>query len=144
MIRDKFCATTVTKLCLRVIRRPHTLSSMLHFGRRLIALTTATLFVLSMAGHGVMMAEAAAKAASDMTNMASQSQSSDCQQGCGGDDGMQMACFAQCASSMGILSDSIEVPVMAAVRHVAYPPAQPLAGRARPPDPHPPKRLAIV
>jgi hypothetical protein len=115
----------------------------LRLHRRLIALVTAVLFVLSTAGHGVMMAEMAAKAIAATADMSLQSPSSDCDGGCGGNDaGMQAACFAHCASTVGIVSASIEVSVVGTVRDAAAPTARSLSGRNHPPDPHPPKRLA--
>jgi hypothetical protein len=117
----------------------------LRFHHRLVALATAVLFVLSIAGHGVMMAEMTAKAVAAASDMAVQSPSADCDGGCGGNDtDMQTTCFAHCASAVGIVSEAVELPIRAAVREAPLPAVSSLSGRTGPPDPYPPKPSVLI
>jgi hypothetical protein len=109
---------------------------------RLIAFLTAVLFGLSTLGHGVTMAETVMKPmAAAAAGMASPDHSMDCD----GDDGAkQAACFATCASVIGILWDAVPMPLTFAAGEVLAPAVLPLADHGRPPDPHPPKPPVLI
>lgn len=77
---------------------------------RLIALATVMLFVFSIAEHGALMG-AMVKATGGPTSISMHSPAADCDGGCpNGGSGMQMACFAQCATSVGILLQRSRCP----------------------------------
>ena len=112
---------------------------------RLIALMTAMLFGLSIVGHGFAMSGAAMNpmtAAADMsTGMSSPDHSMDCD----GDDGAkQVACFATCASVIGILWDAAPVPLSPTSGEMTAHAVLRLAEHGSPPDPHPPKTIVLI
>lgn len=109
---------------------------------RLIALATVMLFVFSIAEHGALMG-AMVKATGGPTSISMHSPAADCDGGCpNGGSGMQMACFAQCATSVGIIASAVEVPARPLARRAPLTAARLLADRNPPPDPHPPKTHA--
>jgi len=115
--------------------------------RRFIAVTTAMLFLLSIAGHGFVVAGmsnadgmAMAAAAADLSMPAA---GVDCDMDCAKDTGMHMACAALCAGLTGILTESVWLPRVFAVGELPLAPADPLASVHGPPDPHPPKPRLI-
>jgi hypothetical protein len=111
---------------------------------RLIALMTAMLFGLSIVGHGFAMSGAAMNpmtAGMSSTGMSSPDHAMDCD----GDDGAkQVACFATCASVIGILGDAAPVPLAATSREMTAPAVLALADHGSPPDPYPPKTTVLI
>jgi hypothetical protein len=86
-----------------------------------------------------------AKAVAAAADMVVQSPSSDCDSGCGGNDtDMQTTCFAHCASTVGIVSEAIELTIRAAVYETPLPAVSSLSGRTGPPDPYPPKSSVLI
>ena len=112
---------------------------------RLIALMTAMLFGLSIVGHGFAMSGAAMNpmtaASMSSTGMSSPDHAMDCD---GNDGAKQVACFATCASVIGILWDSAPVPLAATSGEMTAPAVLPLADHGSPPDPHPPKTTVLI
>lgn len=112
------------------------------FRRPIVALLTAMLFSLSVAGHGFMMTDMSVKlaAATAVTDMPADEMCAGCKE-----DGMGMgiACFAACTSTVAILSDSVPLPIFAATRDISAAAMRLLPGRDGPPDPYPPKPFAL-
>lgn len=62
---------------------------------------------------------------------------------CSPDDGLRaMACFAHCATVLGVLGAPVLVPVALVARLMQVPTIRPLASLHGPPEPHPPKSRA--
>jgi hypothetical protein len=119
----------------------------LHRCRRIFTLLTMLLFAFSIVGDGVMFGDMAAKitmaAAADMPAPGG-SMNCDKSTVCDHDQGMLMACFAHCASIIAVLSDTTRLPVIAITRTVIATAVSIPAGHQGPPDPYPPKALAVV
>jgi len=120
------------------------------FCRRLVAMTTALLFLLSAVGHNFVVSAMADDAGMKMSGAASDMPSHDdtppcpTPSDCLKDLGMQMACFSHCATVLGILSETVLVPVSIVGHKLDLPVVPPLASLHRLPEPHPPKPLILV
>lgn len=109
---------------------------------------TATLFMFSAVAHHVlaaqmMPADIAMPAA--MASMASPDHEMPCSKpsDCAKDMTMKaMACFAHCAMVLGVLAESVVIPVSFVARPLALPAVHELASLHGPPEPHPPKSLS--
>jgi hypothetical protein len=115
--------------------------------RHLCSLITALLFAVSIVGNGFMLGDMAAKMSMAAgIEMPAQDSSMDCDKSatCDHDRGMPMACFAHCASTVAVLSDTIRLPVIALTRTVVATAVSIPAGHQGPPDPYPPKALAVI
>lgn len=125
-----------------VLEREYLFEMAFRFHCRNIALVTALLFSLSVAGHGFMMTEMSVKlaAATAATDMPADEMCAGCK-----DDGVGMviACFAACTSTVAILSDPAPLPIVAAKRETLSAALRLLPGRNGPPDPYPPKPFAL-
>jgi hypothetical protein len=53
-----------------------------------------------------------------------------------------MACFANCATVLGIVADFLVIPTVAVAQPVQLPAGRALLSLHGPPEPHPPKRLS--
>jgi hypothetical protein len=117
------------------------------FCRRLVAVTTAALFLLSavtqhLAAAGMVMdarMEMQAKAA----DMPSQDDATHCPASSDCSD-MHMACFTHCATVLGILSEPVPVPISMIAHKLNLPAVHHLASLHGPPEPHPPKPLILI
>jgi hypothetical protein len=126
--------------------------------RSLIATLTAALFLLSAVTHHVMAAAmvldsgmSMASQAADMADhvmaadhMAAHDADMPCPMSsdCSKDPDMRaMACFAHCATVLGVLADPARVVVTAAAHPLDLPLARPLVSLHGPPDSPPPKSL---
>jgi hypothetical protein len=114
-------------------------------------MATAALFLLSAVAHHVAAAGIAAQASMDMqaasaAGMASHDDATHCppSSDCPRDMGMPMACFAQCATVLGILSEPVLIPMSVIGHRLTLPVANPLGSLHGPPDPHPPKPLVLI
>jgi hypothetical protein len=120
--------------------------------RHLCSLITALLFAFSIVGNGFMLGDmmlgdmAAKMSMAAGIEMPAQDSSMDCDKSatCDHDRGMPMACFAHCASTVAVLSDTIRLPVIALTRTVVATAVSIPAGHQGPPDPYPPKALAVI
>jgi hypothetical protein len=114
----------------------------LRLNRRLTALATAMLFSISVAAHGLAASHAGMKAMDAI--MASDTQPSTPDSGCGGnDDGGGVACFALCASAVAILPESATLPVTMAMTQPLSHAEQFMASRDSPPEPAPPRSVIL-
>jgi histidine ammonia-lyase len=121
----------------------------MHFRRcrRLLAVLSAMLVTLSIVGHGFMLGDMGAKAMMVASvEMTAPDGTMDCDKSAGCDDmtGMHMACVAQCASLVAVLSDPAAMPVTATVRQVLSVATSVPASRNGPPDPYPPKPTVLI
>ncbi|MBX9775037.1 MAG: hypothetical protein K2Y71_11570 [Xanthobacteraceae bacterium] len=112
--------------------------------RRLIAVVTVALMTISAAAHRAMAAEMNAEPAMAMSAQASAMESHDApcpmSSNCANDMNTHaMACFAHCASVVGVLAEPSLAPVTSVARPLERPLARSLASLHGPPDPHPPK-----
>jgi hypothetical protein len=115
--------------------------------RRLFALLTVMLFAFSIVGNGFMFGDMAAKMSMTASmNMSAQGGSMDCDKNtkCDHDQGIPMSCFVHCASTVAVLSDPVRLPVIAFTRIVVATAVSVPASRHRPPDPYPPKSVAVI
>jgi hypothetical protein len=105
------------------------------------------LFLLSIVGHGYVVAGMASDTGMSMpavsADMTMHDDGMDCgtDADCAKDMRMHMACFAHCAVLAGILTEPVSLPIVLATRTVPLSPADPLASVHGPPDPHPPKSV---
>lgn len=111
--------------------------------RRLIALVTAILFGFSVADHGFLMGDMSTKMAAAAVTMDMSSANVDMGYGEDNPDA-RMACFALCASSVGVFSDPAEPPIVISFQRIDSPPLGFLLGRNATPDPYPPKPVVLV
>jgi hypothetical protein len=132
-----------------------------HAHRRLMSVLIAILFAFSVVGHGFAMSGALIKPAAsvattgdmagmgnvagmgDMARMSDAAMDApDHAMDCDGDgSAKQMACFATCASVIGILWEIAPVPVAFSAMELPVPTVLPLVEHGSPPDPYPPKRI---
>ena len=120
--------------------------------RRFVALITAALFMLSAVAHHAVAAGMTPEATMAMPTQAADMTSHDngmpCPMSpmsadCSKDMSMPaMACFAHCATVLGILSEPAPMPVTAIAHSLKLPIVRPLAGLHGPPEPPPPKSHA--
>jgi hypothetical protein len=110
----------------------------IRLNRRFTALTTAMLFALSVATHGL----AASHVRMNATAMATSDMPTDPDSGCGG-DGMGLACFALCASAVAILPDLASLPIVIAAERPVSTPERSVPSRNSPPDPAPPRPVVL-
>jgi hypothetical protein len=57
---------------------------------------------------------------------------------------LAMACFAHCATAVGILAEAALVPVRMVAHQLKAPVVRPLASLHGPPEPHPPKTRILI
>ncbi len=114
------------------------------FYRRSVALFTAMLFALSIAGHGLAVTNMGTKAMTAVATMdrsaADSSKAMDCDES---DIAMQLVCHAFCASMVAVLSEPIELPTTTALQPANSFYTQTLPGQHRSPDPHPPRSIVL-
>ena len=112
------------------------------FLRRGVILVTAMLFTLSATGRGFAVTSMDMKATSAIMHMTSADPSTDMD--CGGaDPAKQLVCHFLCANAVTVLSEPVQMQTMI-VLHVSesfY--LQKLLGRDGPPDPYPPRPVAL-
>jgi hypothetical protein len=118
--------------------------------RRLVATLTAVLMMLSAVAHHSMAAGMSAEPGMAMpvqaNEMASHEMAAPCPMSsdCAKDMSMHaMACFAHCATVVGVLAEPILVPVMAIAHQLDLPLVRPLASMHGPPDSPPPKSILM-
>jgi hypothetical protein len=64
---------------------------------------------------------------------------------CNNDMSMQaMACFAHCATVVGVLAEAALVPVTMVAHQLTAPVIRPLVSLHGPPEPHPPKSRILI
>jgi hypothetical protein len=119
--------------------------------RRLIAMMTAALFMLSAVGHHVaaagMTADVGMAMQSQLADMAARDMDGPCPMSsdCSKDMDMQaMACFAHCATVLGVLTEPVLIPGTAMAHPLDWPPVHPLASLHGPPESPPPKPLILI
>lgn len=119
--------------------------------RRLIAMMTTAVLMLSAAAHPV--AAAGMGAASDLakqsqaTDMPAHDADAPCptSSDCSKDMDMRaMACFAHCAMVLGILAAPVLIPLTALAHPLDLPLARPLASLHAPPESPPPKLIPLI
>ena len=112
--------------------------------RRSVALVTAMLFALSIAGHGFAVTNMDTNAMAAATDMAMSADDSSTTMDCDGSDmAMKLVCHAFCASAFAIISEPLQLP-----KRIASHPAnsffmQALQSRGSSPEPHPPRSIAL-
>jgi hypothetical protein len=119
--------------------------------RRLIAAMTAVLITVSAVAHQAMAAGMSGgpgmAMAVEASEMASHDMAAPCPMSsdCAKDMSMHaMACFAHCATVVGVLAEPILVPVTAIADPMDLPLARPLASLHGPPESPPPKPSILV
>jgi hypothetical protein len=123
-----------------------------HSCRCLIAATTAVLIILSAVVHHAVVAGMSAESGMAMSAQASEMASHDAgaapcpmSSDCAKDMSMHaMACFAHCATVVGVLGEPILVPVTAISHQLDLPLVRPLASLHGPPDSPPPKSPILI
>jgi len=118
---------------------------LLRLDRRLIAVASAVLMMLSVVAHAVMMAEVAGQAAAAPMDVAVHNPMSargDCS-GMGG-DAARTNCEIQCGNVVGIVSSPVDLPIRATTETARPHVVQALRDRPQPPDPRPPKPTIVI
>jgi len=122
----------------------------MHFGRnrRWFALLSAMLFTLSIAAHGFMLGNVNAKVTmSASAAMTAPGDTMDCDEStapCDDMKGMNLACATHCASIVAVLSDASPMLVITTTQEAYSLVTNEPASRNGPPDPYPPKPLALI
>lgn len=119
-------------------------------GRTWIAVVTAALFVLSAVAHHAVAAGMSTESGMAMPATASGMASHDAGPPCPmssdcNDMSMQaMTCFAHCTTALGVLAESIVVPVTVIARPLGRPSIRPLTSLNGPPEPPPPRQAIVL
>jgi hypothetical protein len=138
-------SAALTTLCLPAWARTPILRRMrFQACRGFIAVVTAVLFTLSAAGQNI--AASAMVTHAGMTVAASEAASEDhCPPSdCSKQMDQRMACFAHCATVLGILSASNLISVSVVTDKLEVPQTRRLANLHGPPEPPPPKSVIVI